>query len=181
MVSQLENLRLREELKKLQGQTNSEIAEGGTKKKRAPAADVSSKERDIALLGRKYSLMVGPWILPSALNNLTGAPTNPSNPESRFAKRQTWKEDTIAELYEYIPVGLHGIMNHSYFTSVVSSLVFTRTYVLLILCRFVIIYKILALMQFLPSVQKQVLFSTSSRSFLSLATIVHPRKISRLY
>ena len=124
--TQKENFDLRNELKKLKLDLNS--LQLGQQKKKGRQSDpvpdaVASQDSEIAKYGRKYSLMVCPWIDPIVFHGMDGRPDcDPTSP-SRYANEESALEATRAEVYDFIPTKLHAIMGqHSHFLTVVRHL-----------------------------------------------------------
>ena len=125
---QLENAKLKDELKRLKLLTNSQIVEAKNVNPRqriresVPEA-LEKFDRDIALYGCKDSLMVSPWILATVIAGASGRPDVDPLGNARFDKKdkKAMQEGILAELYDFLPKHLHDVMeNHSYFVSIVS-------------------------------------------------------------
>ena len=139
-MAQVENFALRQQLKKLQLQTNSIEIE--RKRPRNSSVSVTSKgsevsdkdldsvnavssikmhDSEIAKYGRKYSIMICPWIDVSVFDGLISRPDVDPLSEDRYASKLTMLSGTVAELYDFVPSRLHDYMeNHSRFASLVS-------------------------------------------------------------
>ena len=115
-------------MKKLQLDLNSlQLSQHKQKKGRqsqtVPDA-VASEDLEIAKLGRKYSLMICPWIATTVFQDLNGRPNCDPTSSTRFANEDSMLEGTWAELYDFLPTKLHLIMEqHSHFMNVVRTFV----------------------------------------------------------
>ena len=127
---QAENFSLRNQLKKLKLELSvRDTTEEGKKPRKVSrgSADLPSNivqfDGDISKYGRKYSLMICPWIDTNVFQNLSGRPDIDPLSEDRFSDNVTMLAGTVAELYDFIPANLHNIMeNHSHFMTIASVL-----------------------------------------------------------
>ena len=75
----------------------------------------------IAKFGRKYSVMVCPWIESGVFEGLRGRPDMDPMSKARFKDGIAMLKGTVAELYDFVPKDLHPLMEgHSLFMSTVS-------------------------------------------------------------
>lgn len=75
--------------------------------------EIAQHGEQFALLGRKYCVMVEPWI-----DNIFEKPCPDIDPfsEERFLSDASKLQGRIAELYDFVPQKFHRIMNnHSFF------------------------------------------------------------------
>ena len=66
------------------------------------------RSTEVAKHGRKYGLMISPWLNARLFTNLNGRPD--IDLRDRYANAESMVEGSIAELYDFIPVSLHEVM-----------------------------------------------------------------------
>ena len=126
---QKENYELRNQLKKLQLEYNT-LSVGQRKAKRPisssskGSSDVPEStaqlDNEVAKHGRKYSILVCPWIDANIFHALNSCPNVDYTSEDRFRDEQSMLEGTQAELYNFLPTKLHVMMDHrSHFVPIV--------------------------------------------------------------
>ena len=123
-MMQEENFILRQELKKLKLDLSSHEVESKvySREPSESPSNISDSNAEIAKYGRKYSLMVCPWIDAGVFVGLEGRPDIDPLSEERYTNKESDLAGIIAELYDFVPERLHGLMEgHSRFGSNVSN------------------------------------------------------------
>ena len=82
--------------------------------------EISLHDKTIKDLGRQYAIMVSPWI-DNACFGHSGRPQVDPLSADCYKTKLSQHEASIAELYDFVPSNLHGIMEkHSHFADLVS-------------------------------------------------------------
>ena len=116
------------ELKKARKE-NISLAENQPRRRlKTVPKEVSSHDKAIKDLGRAYAIMYSPWVANASFGHKGRPNVNPLDP-GRFKDKLSQHQANIAELYDFIPKHLHGLMEkHSHFADLVRTYSYIKSY-----------------------------------------------------